>query len=46
MKTIETHRAHIKTKLSIETAEDMVKLAREWKELGEQPANGIGAGRN
>ncbi|WP_051946088.1 response regulator transcription factor [Verrucomicrobium sp. BvORR106] len=46
VKTIETHRAHIKTKLSLESAEDMVKLAREWKLLGEKPANRMAAGRN
>lgn len=46
VKTIETHRAHIKTKLSLDTAEDMVKLAREWKELGEHPSSRIAVGSN
>jgi DNA-binding CsgD family transcriptional regulator len=29
-KTIETHRTHIKEKLCLETAEEMVKFAVEW----------------
>lgn len=36
IKTIETHRAHIKSKLRMPTAESIVKLAREWHELDEQ----------
>ncbi|HSJ01121.1 MAG: response regulator, partial [Verrucomicrobium sp.] len=35
IKTIETHRAHIKTKLNLDTADEMVKLAREWQEMDE-----------
>lgn len=46
VKTIETHRAHIKTKLSLDSADDMVKLARQWKELGEKPLAKTGSGRN
>jgi DNA-binding CsgD family transcriptional regulator len=30
VKTIETHRAHIKDKLQLKSAEDLVKFAVEW----------------
>lgn len=36
VKTIETHRAHIKSKLRMPTSESIVQLAREWHELDEQ----------
>lgn len=36
IKTIETHRAHIKRKLRMPSSEAIVKLAREWQELDEQ----------
>lgn len=33
IKTIESHRAHIKAKLGLEDAADLVRLAREWHAL-------------
>lgn len=38
IKTVETHRAHIKSKLSLSSAEDMVQLAKEWVSLEMAPA--------
>lgn len=35
VKTIETHRAHIKKKLGYGTADELVKFAVEWKTAGE-----------
>ncbi|WP_218280812.1 response regulator transcription factor [Verrucomicrobium spinosum] len=39
IKTIETHRAHIKSKLRMPTAQSIVKLAREWHELDERSSS-------
>jgi DNA-binding NarL/FixJ family response regulator len=41
IKTIETHRAHIKEKLGFATATEMINFAVEWKETNE----GVSAGR-
>jgi DNA-binding NarL/FixJ family response regulator len=41
IKTIETHRAHIKEKLGFATAGEMINFAVEWKETNE----GVSAGR-
>ena len=41
IKTIETHRAHIKEKLGFANATDMIKFAVEWKETSE----GVPTGR-
>jgi len=40
VKTIETHRAHIKEKLGFATANQMIKFAIEWKESSEGVAFG------
>jgi DNA-binding NarL/FixJ family response regulator len=47
VKTIETHRAHIKTKLCVESSDNMVKLARDWLAMGEGvPPLEAAGGRN
>ncbi len=33
VKTVESHRAHMKTKLCLETGSDLVKLAKQWHSL-------------
>ncbi|HSI64993.1 MAG TPA: response regulator transcription factor [Candidatus Saccharimonadia bacterium] len=40
IKTIETHRAHIKRKLNVEDSSDMVKLARDMQSLQPSGVNG------
>lgn len=35
IKTVETHRAHIKTKLALETADDLCRLATRWVEYSQ-----------
>jgi len=35
VKTIETHRAHIKEKLGFASASEMINFAIEWKESSE-----------
>jgi len=39
VKTVETHRAHLKTKLALESAPQLVRFAVQWLAAGDTPAN-------
>ena len=46
IKTIETHRAHIKRKLNVEDSHDMVRLARDMQSLQSSSSGEVGNGLN